>query len=200
MSLSKPRLQEPATQGLNIFPFATMAGGWIGPLIIFWLYVWGPLRPFRYPTGKLLPDISFLPIIMACLSLWWVLPRSYFRICSFERTGRFYENLGVRMFRRFAPDGEFANRWERRKCPQYRLIRDRRSAYDFLLRTEQSERGHVVLLSIGVVSASFAWRLGWFGWAVYLSFGNLLVNLYPIMLQRYTRGRIFTLLERRSHL
>jgi hypothetical protein len=53
-----------------------------------------------------------------------------------------------------------------------------------------------VLLALGIVSAMFAWRLGWNGWAVYLSLGNVMVNLYPILLQRYTRGRLQAILRR----
>lgn len=47
-------LLDPPTHGLNIIPFASMAGGWLGPLVMFWLYLWGPLRPFAYPSGNLL--------------------------------------------------------------------------------------------------------------------------------------------------
>jgi hypothetical protein len=39
--------------------------------------------------------------------------------------------------------------------------------------------------------------IGWHGWACYLSVGNVLVNLYPILLQRYTRGRLQAALRRR---
>ena len=175
-----------------------MAGGWLGPLVMFWLYVWGPLRPFAYPSGDLLPGVPFVLVVAGCIALWWALPRTYFEVHRFERSGRVYEALGVLLFRRFAPDGDWANRWERRANPRYRLIRGRRSAAEFVVRTEQSERGHIVLLALGVVSAAFAWILGWHGWAVYLSVGNLGVNVYPILLQRYTRARIHTLLARES--
>ncbi len=187
---------DPPTHGLNIVPFASMAGGWLGPLLMFWLYVWGPLRPFAYPPGDYRPGAWLVPLVLACLSLWWILPRAFFQVQRFERGGRVYEVLGVLLFRQFAPDGDLANRWERRKDPHFRLIRDRRSASDFLLRTEQSERGHWVLLALGVLSAVYAWSLGWRGWAVYLSAGNVLVNAYPILLQRYTRGRLLALLHR----
>jgi hypothetical protein len=189
---------EPPTHGLHIVPFASMAGGWLGPLIMFWLYVWGPLRPFAYPSGDLMPGASFALLIVGCVALWWLLPPAYFRVHRFEQTGRVYESLGVRLFRRFAPDGDLANRWERRANPNYRTIRGRRSAAGFVVRTEQSERGHVVLLTLGVVSAAFAWNLGWHGWALYLSAGNVVVNLYPILLQRYTRARLHAVLSRRA--
>lgn len=187
---------EPPTHGLNIVPFASMAGGWLGPLLMFWMYVWGPLRPFAYPDGDLMPGASFALLIVACIALWWILPRKYFRVHRFEQSGRLYELLGVRLFRKVAPDGDLANRWERRADPGYRIIRGRRSAMAFVTRTEQSERGHIVLLMLGIVSAAFAWSLGWHGWALYLSAGNILVNVYPILLQRYTRSRLHAVLCR----
>jgi hypothetical protein len=105
-------------------------------------------------------------------------------------------SLGVVFFRWFAPDGDFANRWERRKNADFRVIRGRRSAADFVVRTEQSERGHLVLLALGIASAAWAWSIGWNGWAVYLSIGNVVVNVYPILLQRYTRSRLRAVLNR----
>jgi hypothetical protein len=197
MEAARRRVGEPPTHGLNIIPFATMAGGWLAPLIMFWLYVWGPLRPFAYPAGDLMPSLWFAPLI-GCIAIWWLLPAGYFRVRSFERSGRFYELLGVRFFRRFVPDGDLANWWERRVNPKYRIVHGRRSAENFIQRTERSERGHLVLLMLGVVSAAFAWKIGWNGWAVYLSFGNVLVNVYPILLQRYTRGRLVIAMQRRA--
>ena len=78
----------------------------------------------------------------------------------------------------------------------FRVIRGRRSAADFILRTEQSERGHLVLLALGIASVAWAWSIGWHGWAVYLSVGNVVVNVYPILLQTYTRGRLRAVLNR----
>ncbi len=195
MSDQGPSSQGPPSNGLNVFPFASMAGGWLAPLTMFWLYVWGPLRPYRYPAGDLLPSASFGIVIAACITLWWCLPQRYFRVFEFERSGRFYERLGVKGFRRFAPDGEYANRWERRTKPDHRIIPNRQSAYDFLARTESSERGHIVLMMLGIVSAIYAWSLVWHGWALYLSAGNVLVNVYPILLQRYTRSRLHRILK-----
>ncbi len=184
------------TNRLNQAPLASMAGGWLAPMLLFWLYVWGPLRPFAYPAGDLLPEAPFVLLPIGCVALWWLLPAGYFRMRSFEQSGRIYEWLGIRRFRRFVPDGDLANRWARRVNPAYRVIRSRRDAEAFVYRTEQSERGHLVLLLLGVVSAVYAWRIGWQGWAVYLSAGNLVVNLYPILLQRYTRTRLDAVLRR----
>lgn len=178
------------TSGYNIIPFAVMAGGWLAPLLMFWLYVWGPLRPFSYPTGDLFPNpVAFSLGVVMCVGLWWI-PRSYFRIRRFELDGRAYELLGVASFRRIVPDGELARSWQRRRNPSYRVIRNRTAAAQFVQRTEDSERGHLALLAAGVLSAGFAATIGWEGWAAYLFVGNIVVNVYPIMLQRYTRARL----------
>jgi hypothetical protein len=184
--------------GFNIAPFASMAGGWIGPLLMFWLYVWGPLRPFDYPEGDLLPRVPTLAILlMMSVAPWW-LPRSYYEVRPFERSGRIYQILGIRLFRRFVPDGDLANRLRRRREPDHRLIRGRRSVPAFIRRTELSERGHLVWLLAGVLSAAYAWQIDWPGWALYLTVGNVLVNLYPILLQRYTRARLIRIVRRQA--
>lgn len=108
-----------------------------------------------------------------------------------EESGRLYEALGIRYFRFVAPDGDLANRWQRRRDPAHRIIRNRHVAEDFEFRTRLSEKGHLVLLAMGVASAGFALHIGWFGWAVYLGVGNVVVNLYPVLLQRYTRSRLY---------
>ena len=178
------------SEGPNLIPFASMAGGWLGPLLMFWLYVWGPLRPFRYASGELLPPLPLgIVLFAACIALWW-LPSSYYQVRPFERSGRLYEALGVRLFRWLVPDGIAANKWRRRREPGFRMIRNRLDAIAFVRRTELSEKSHLVMLALGGVSTVFAWKIGWTGWAFYLGIGNILVNLYPVLLQRFTRARL----------
>ena len=188
----------PPTSPYNIIPFAVMAGGWLAPLLMFWLYVWGPMRPFSYPAGELFPNVLVFVLCLAACVTTWSMPPGYFRVRDFERTGRVYEALGVRWFRRIVPDGDVANSWRRRSDPYYRMVRNRETATAFIARTEQSERGHLVLLTGGVLSACFAWQIGWPGWAVYLAVGNVAVNLYPILLQRYTRSRLAAISKQRT--
>lgn len=188
------------TSGFNLIPFASMAGGWVGPLLMFWLYVWGPLRPFHYPGGELLPPWPLLIAGFAAgVAVWW-LPASYYRIRAFEQSGRVYEMLGVRYFRWFVPDGDVANRWRRRRNPKFRIIRNRLYALAFRRRTELSEKSHLVMMVLGGLSAGFAWAIGWRGWALYLTAGNVVVNLYPVLLQRYTRARLSALVGRQSRM
>jgi len=165
-----------------------MVVAFLQPHIMFWLYVWGPLRPFSYPEGALMPGsltlLSICIISMAPLAL----RSSYFRTQPCERGGRTYELLGVRQFRKVVPDGDIANRMRRHKEPGYRLIRGRADLPALERRTVSGERSHMVLFIFGVCSASWAWQIGWVGWFVVLAIGNIVANVYPMMLQRYTRS------------
>ena len=182
--------------GLSAIPLILMSGGWLGPVLMFWMYVWGLRRPHAYPAGDLAPPaLAFVLVLTACFALAWV-PRAYYRIATFERSGRIYELLGIKLFRKIVPDGDLANRWRRRSEPAQKMIHHRAHAAAFVQRTEQSEKGHLVLLALGLYSAAHAAAIGWWGWTIFISVGNVLVNLYPIMLQRYTRSRITRLLAR----
>ena len=64
---------------------------------MFWLYVWGPLRPFHCADVYLLPSRPLgLAFFAAAVAVWW-LPSSYYQIRAFERSGRLYELMGVRL-------------------------------------------------------------------------------------------------------
>ena len=185
------------TQGPTLIPFAIMSGAWLGPLLMFWLYVWGPLRPFHYTSGDVAPNPLVFIAGIAVSILAGRLPDAYFRIRDFERSGRIYVALGVRWFRYLVPDGDLANRWRRRTQPGFRIVPNRRFAAAFVDRTRLSEKSHMILLVMGVLSAFYAARIGWNGWAAYIAIGNIPVNLYPMMLQRYTRARLERMLHRR---
>ena len=175
-----------------------MCGGWIVPLLKFWAYVWDILRPPGYPPGDLAPPVAaVVSAFVNCLTPWW-LPPSYYATRPFEQSGRLYEILGVRVFRHFVPDGDFANLWRRRRQPDFRVVTNRRAAAAFVERTIFGEKSHLVLFLIGAASCVFAYQIGWRGWAIYLAAGNILVNLYPVLLQRYTRARLHRILEGRS--
>lgn len=178
----------------NLVPFAIVCAGWIVPLLKFWALVWDVFRPSDYAGGDVAPRLGlFLAACAVCLAPWW-LPASYYRVRRFEANGRLYEILGVRIFRKLVPNGDWVNRWRRRRDAGFRVLSNRRSAAEFLSRTVMSEKSHLVPLFMGAGTSLFAWHIGWTGWAVYLGVANVLVHLYPILLQRYTRARIVRLL------
>lgn len=185
---------ETTTRGFNLLPFAVMAGGWLGPLLLFWLAAWGPLRPFGYEAGDL-PPLVVLVGLVAVSALPIALPARYYRPRRFERSGSVYRVLGVEWFRKVVPDGDIANRRRRAREPGYRVVRSRGFVQAMWDRTVEGERSHLVLLIFGLGTSVVALDLGWIGWAAYLFVGNIFVNLYPVLLQRYTRARLQPLLR-----
>jgi len=182
----------------NLFPFALMCAGWITPLLKFWGLVWGVARPSDYSGGDVAPHAGlFLAACAAGVATWW-LPRSWYRIRPFEASGRIYEYAGVRHFRKIVPNGDWVNAWRRRRDPSFRVVPNVRAAEELRRRTIVGEKGHIVLLCLGAGSALFAWSIGWHAWAIYLGAANVLANLYPVLLQRYTRARIYRLASRKA--
>ena len=123
----------------------------------------------------------------------------YFAPFRFElwRCGRIYELLGIRLYKRYLPSsGDLVSRWQgvRRISASgslrlESLLRHKRFTKEYEVRHLV---GGVIMLAISLVSVSI-WKKGDMGT---LLLANLLINGYPIMLQRYNRVRILSVLAR----
>lgn len=115
------------------------------------------------------------------------LPRRYHILRRFELDGRVYERLGVRiarwLLRRgplavFNPDLHLPAPGERTPASLARLDQRMRDA----------EASHAILLVLTVGVAIHAALRGWWGAAGWTLLFDVVVNGYPVMLQRYNRG------------
>lgn len=167
----------------NLVPFAVITTAFIVPPLVFLAMVLG---------------LHAVPFLVACAAsgLTWWLPESWYRIRAFERDGRVYEYLGVHLFRRLVPNGDWVNAWRRRRDPSFRVVSNYSMAVQQLRRAVEGERNHVVLFFMSAAAAVYAWRIGWDEWGRYFVVSNVLVNVYPILLQRYTRARIQRIVTR----
>lgn len=166
--------------------FVGVATLWLLPLVLFGVAV------FQY--GKPLLSLACL-LCMSASVLVIKLPERYFRPRRFELRRRLYERLGIRRFKRWMLDGEYMNAQIRRRVPGYRIIGSRASMRRFEGRTRESERGHLIWLLVTIPAIVYSGLMGWRGLALYFVLSALPINLYPIMLQRYTRARIVRLLQ-----
>jgi hypothetical protein len=181
----------------NLAVIAAMSALWIGPTLRFWGAAFGPFRPFSYGEQDVSPSLAWVLLGATACFAPCLLPGSFYRCWEGVRRLPFYESLGVRAFRALATNGDLINRWARRKDPEYRLVRGRESMRAWLDRTREGERNHLVLLLMGMLTAAYAVWIGWYGWAAGLTAGNLVFNLYPVLLQRYNRCRITRIDSRR---
>ena len=159
---------------------------WVLPMLIFWYRAWDISRP--------LVPLAYLAFASVSLAAAFV-PDSYFRPKAFELRGKLYEAMGVRLFRRFMMDGDYMNRRLRRAVSNYRFIAGRDSMRRFEALTRANERGHLILLLSGLPPTVYAVASGWPKFAAYFVIVNILLNVYPILLQRYTRARICRILR-----
>jgi hypothetical protein len=148
------------------------------------------------------------PILFAVTSSWLIacfagafttkafeqMDLTRFQLRSWERNGAFYEWCGIRLFRWCivrTPIG-----WLN---PQMTL-RGGRVDLERLQRTIDGAEGPHAIAAVATIvlamgfSISGSWSIA--GW---LLLANVPINVYPIMLQRWNRGRVFILQERMRH-
>ena len=155
---------------------------WTLPMILFCVAVWRKGR-FALTAGFLLcAGASFFVLR---------LPARYYRPKSFESDGRVYELLGVRFYKRWMMNGDYMNRLTRRFVPGYRIVSGADSLRKFEAQARRHEKGHLLWFIITALAGSYAAVLGSTALAACLFLSSLLVHLYPLMLQRYTRARIY---------
>lgn len=118
-------------------------------------------------------------------------PLRYFALWDFERDGRFYERLGVRQFKRFATQGDFWNKRRRLSDTGFRNVRGFDSAIEWEARTRHNEVVHLCSLVVGLAIMAWLYSRREYAWLAAIFFAVLVWDIYPIMLQRYNRARIY---------
>jgi hypothetical protein len=121
---------------------------------------------------------------------------TYFNPGAWEANGRVYERLGVRHVSKVLLGGYYTNAVVRRlRGRKHRTIRGKRSAYEWLIFTVVAELGHgIFFLVMLVMLVRYAWAGRWDD-VVTTAVLNLIVNVVPIMVQRYNRGRVLRALD-----
>jgi Glycosyl-4,4'-diaponeurosporenoate acyltransferase len=158
--------------------------------LLCWLVVllvaWRAAADVEFATWFALLIFALVINCMVTASIWFAdsfarfsLPPAYYEIKAFEKNGRLYELLGVRAARRVfrhSPAVRFSGR--RGLLPKLEL--DMRLA----------ETHHVLSLII-IVPVSICFLLvGQLSLALGLLLSGVVFQVYPIILQRYNRGRL----------
>lgn len=107
-----------------------------------------------------------------------------------------YELLGVRQFKRLVTSTFYGTIWG----PRVREEEETRGeAFSKVLgEMKTAETAHMASLMIVLGIGIYALIHGWFHIAIWLTIFNILINAYPVMLQRYNRVRIGKMLTRRD--
>lgn len=119
------------------------------------------------------------------------LPDAYHRLRPFELDGRVYERLGVRVVKRLLRRGPLAVFNPDLHLPAERSP-ERLAHLDQRMRDAEAAHALLFVATLGVVAHALA--RGWWTAAALTLLFDVLLNGYPVMLQRYNRA-----LLRRRH-
>jgi hypothetical protein len=113
------------------------------------------------------------------------LPESYFRLRRIERGGRIYLYLGIRYFKRLMTSGTY-----RRLNPHFNFRPSSVTPGDLVKRMQDAEAAHAFVFGLMLLCSGAALVAGSSYAAAWLLVFNVIGNAYPVMLQRYNRGRV----------
>ena len=110
----------------------------------------------------------------------------YYEEKKWEARGKIYEFLGINFFRKLL----VWIGWERLNKKSNPIEKNTKALMHLQYRTKQSELGHIIILFIVLgfnIFVAFEFGILESLWLLTL---NILLNLYPIFLQRYNRPRL----------
>jgi len=148
---------------------------------------------FRSPTFALLLNwLAMSWVAIAGQAVHFSLPHGYYSIKRFERTGQIYERLGVRLFKRLVRRGPLTL-----LSPTLRFPKDRTTAALRHLEYEmrKAETGHVYIFVLMLLCTSLALLMQWFDAVGWMLACSVIINGYPVMLQRYNRIKLQELIH-----
>ncbi|MCB0647713.1 MAG: hypothetical protein KDC49_13685 [Saprospiraceae bacterium] len=125
--------------------------------------------------------------------------KNYFKpeVFEFVENKTIYDFVGIKVFKKYLPfTGDIARKWANKK--QINLDRTTRNEelYRYELETRKNEMRHLfALIAFVLLIFIIDKKLNVFD-VIFLTTLNLVLNIYPIMLQRYNRIRIIKVLLR----
>lgn len=156
----------------------------IGIVSIFALVYYMRLDGFAFAWA--LNFLLMLCVLALTEALKSPLTSSYYNEKGWERRGKIYERLGVNFFRKIL----VWIGWEKLNKKSNPIERNSKSLMNLHYQTKKSELGHIIILFIVLGFNIFvALKFGVLK-SLWLLVLNVILNLYPIFLQRYNRPRI----------
>jgi hypothetical protein len=130
-------------------------------------------------------------VLMMCVfffteSLKAELSSDYYSEKAWEKKGRTYEMLGINIFRKIL----VLVGWEKLNKRENPVAKNSEALIHLEYRTKQSELGHLIIFFIVLAFTIYVAITISIQESLWLFLLNLLLNVYPILLQRYNRPRL----------
>jgi hypothetical protein len=121
---------------------------------------------------------------LICEERRFYLPQKYYRARHFEKRGQIYRCVGVHYFKKLVAKGFLAN------LASIRFGGKRELIDSYYRDTQWGELLHLFMFLLIVLVALYALVQRWYDAMLQLMFFNILLNGYPVLLQRYNRFRL----------
>ncbi len=164
---------------------------WFNPLLIVSTHTPGG-------SNRTLWIALALSIVFYFVSLT-IIPRRYYNLQPFEQDGRLYRRMGVRQFRYIVGEGEGIQKLARRIDPQWQSTLSKLSYDERIKWTQTAEWVHVGLTFLSLPLIALAYHRGSTTFATLYLLSNIPFNIYPILLQRYTRAKLLRICNLQSN-
>ncbi|MNS96099.1 hypothetical protein D3C72_1303830 [compost metagenome] len=143
-------------------------------------------------------SLNFL--LMACVLTFTEALKSqftspYFKEKAWEKRGKVYESFGINFYRKLL----VWIGWEKLNKKSKPVEKNTKALINLHYRTKQDELGHIIILIIVLgFNILVAFKFGVLQ-SLWLLILNILLNLYPVLLQRYNRPRIERAIDLSKH-
>lgn len=114
------------------------------------------------------------------------LSSEYYQEHAWENKGKIYENLGINLFRKLL----VIIGWEKLNKKANPVKNNLDALVHLEYRTKQSELGHIIIFFIVLGFTVYVAMNFGIAEALWLIFLNVVLNVYPVLLQRYNRPRL----------
>ncbi len=167
-------------------------------LIVTGVIIWAlKTYGFRSVSFALLANFMLLDWI-AVVSLLiseerrFYLPQKYYKAKPLEKNGRIYRYAGVHYFKKLVAKGFLAN------LASIRFDGKRSRIDSYYRETQWGELLHLFMFVMISLLALYALVQRWYDAILYLMVFNILLNGYPVLLQRYNRFRLEKVIQLRD--
>ena len=158
-----------------------------GALLIFLARACGP-RSAGFAFLLVWLSMCWVTLVLAAFPLR--LPAAYYELRPGERDGRRYEKIGVLVAKRILRRGPLRIFNPKLHLPS---IRDAHGLAKLDAAMRSAETNHLIMFLVVMLVIAHAIVRGWWDAAAWTLLFNILINVYPVMLQRYNRGRLASL-------
>jgi hypothetical protein len=130
-------------------------------------------------------------VLMMCVFFFTETLKSEFKLAyylekTWEKKGKIYEAFGINLFRKLL----VIIGWEKLNKKANPVEKNLQALEHLEYRTKQSELGHIIIFFIVLAFTIYVAITFGIKESVSLIILNILLNLYPVLLQRYNRPRL----------